>query len=432
MSSVSYFRALTAIVLAPLGLAATAQSSAVDRITFKFGGSVQSEVAHTTESPTHWSKIKFRTDLFATGKLGDQVKFRVSGSASTDFASRVEKDVYPRSLDKDQRFDGQLREAYIDVAAENLSFRIGRQYINWGEAVGVFVADVVNARDLREFILPDFDQIRIGQWAMRTDWQGDDKQAELILIPVPSYDEIGLPGSEFYPQLPSVDGLSTRVRGVEKPKRSSGGNWGIRGGFLANGWDIATFHYSSRDSSVSFSREINNSELVVTPRFGSRIHQTGLTVSKDIDWAIVKFESVYTKGRDYTVLRASDADGLLKQNTVDWLLGLDFPVPDSEIRVNLQALQRGILDRDPDLLQKRNQNFASAQIVYPAGKFEMSLLGIHNLNENEWLLRTKVSYKLAKNTRAILGADFIEGPAFGVLGQYTKKDRVYATLKHSF
>jgi len=39
--------------------------------------------------------------------------------------------------------------------------RLGRQQIVWGEAIGTFVTDVVNPKDFREFVLPDFSELRI-------------------------------------------------------------------------------------------------------------------------------------------------------------------------------------------------------------------------------------------------------------------------------
>jgi hypothetical protein len=82
--------------------------------------------------------------------------------------------------------------------------------------VGLFFADVVSARDMREFILPEFDQMRIPQWAARAEYFADDYHAELLWIPVASYDNIGKPGAEFYPtsrsrrfQFPLSSGNST-------------------------------------------------------------------------------------------------------------------------------------------------------------------------------------------------------------------------------
>jgi hypothetical protein len=53
----------------------------------------------------------------------------------------------------------------------NWEFRLGRQHVVWGELVGAFVADVVSARDMREFILPEpeLQMLRIPQWAARAE-----------------------------------------------------------------------------------------------------------------------------------------------------------------------------------------------------------------------------------------------------------------------
>jgi len=56
------------------------------------------------------------------------------------------------------------------ISLRRLGFRLGRQHIVWGEMVGLFFADVVSAKDMRQFILPDFDMIRIPQWAARAEF----------------------------------------------------------------------------------------------------------------------------------------------------------------------------------------------------------------------------------------------------------------------
>ncbi len=65
--------------------------------------------------------------------------------------------------------------------------------------VGLFFADVVSAKDMREFVLPSFDIMRIPQWAMRAEYSKNDMHAEVVWIPVPTLDESGKPGADFYP-----------------------------------------------------------------------------------------------------------------------------------------------------------------------------------------------------------------------------------------
>ncbi len=66
-------------------------------------------------------------------------------------------DNYSEKVEEDQEADSDLRDAFMDISLGNWDFRLGKQQIVWGEAVGIFMADVVNAKDLREFILPDFE-----------------------------------------------------------------------------------------------------------------------------------------------------------------------------------------------------------------------------------------------------------------------------------
>jgi len=57
--------------------------------------------------------------------------------------------------------------------------------------VGLFFAEVVSTREVREFVPPEFDVMRIQQWAVRAEYYKDDFHAELLWIPVASYDNVG-------------------------------------------------------------------------------------------------------------------------------------------------------------------------------------------------------------------------------------------------
>ena len=385
--------------------------------------------------PERWSSLKAVLEVSATTKFGDDIRARVVGQLATNIAPQIEDNYYPAAVRKDQRFKATVREAFVEMPIGNVNARIGKQYINWGEAVGVFVADVVNARDLRHFLLQDFDQLRIGQWAARFDWQGDDKSAELVWIPVPTYDKIGAFGGDYYPVAYNLASDLFEVGRNKKPTSSlSNSNVGVRGGFLKNGWDVSAFYYRSMDREVLFASGLSTRipGPLFTPTFGSRISQLGTTSSKDLDFAILKTEAVYTHGKAFTTANPSTLGKVEKRNTVDWLIGLDIPIPDSEARVNVQAIQRFIVSNADGLVVPRTQSYASVQFVYPSGNWEASFLAIEGLNKTERLLRPKLTYKLTKNTRISMGGDFFSGNALGLLGQFEERDRVYVRLKHNF
>src|SRR5688572_23096788 len=118
-------------------------------------GFFQFEAARTFADPEHWSKLRSRADFGAQGRINERVAWRVGARVDYDAVFDV-TDFYPSAVRRDQQFEAVLRENYLDVTAGDLEFRLGRQHIVWGEVVGLFFADVVSARDLREFILPEF------------------------------------------------------------------------------------------------------------------------------------------------------------------------------------------------------------------------------------------------------------------------------------
>lgn len=395
-------------------------------------GFAQVEMAHTFGNPDHWSKLKGRLELGGTGKLGAGLKWKVSARADYDAVFDVTNH-YPSAVERDQRFEFALRETYLDIGAGDWDIRLGRQHVVWGEMVGLFFADVVSARDMREFILPEFNLLRIPQWAARAEYFKGDFHGELLWIPAPTYDESGKPGADFYPFQPQYAGYATRYRNEEKPsRRPSNGNYGVRAGWLVNGWDISGFYYRSTDAAPTFYRQVGLGEITYEARH-DRISQFGGTLAKDFGDVVLKTEAVYTKGRGLTVLRVADADGLARQNTLDWALGLDFALP-AETRLNLQLFQSLITSsRDPDLLQDKHENGYSILLNGKlAPRLEAEILWVASLNRNDWMLRPRLNWSFEKNWRLGVGVDVFHGPPLGYFGRYSEQDRLYSELRFSF
>jgi hypothetical protein len=398
-------------------------------------GFIQTEVARTIASPDHWSKMLTRAELGTTGRSGDSLKWKLSARLDYDAVYDL-YDRYPADVRRDQRLNFTLRENYVDFAAGNWDFRLGRQHVVWGEIVGIFVADVVSAKDLREFILPEFEILRIPQWAARAEYSLGPVHAELLWIPVPSYDKIGKPGAEFFPATPPPPpGVQTQFVGEARPKRNlSNTNYGGRVGTLIDGWDLSSFYYRSSDASPTFYRQVVAAPqpAVVFQARHDRIHQFGATVTKDFGAFVLKGEGVYTRGRKLNVLRLADDDGVVPQNSVDWVVGLDFtPTPRS--RFNVQFFQRATLDRDPDVIPQARENgytlFFSNKLT---DRVEAQVLWISSLNRTDWLLRPRVTWQFETNWRLAVGADVFHGPPLGLFGQFEKRDRVYGELRYSF
>jgi hypothetical protein len=395
-------------------------------------GFAQVEMARTIADPDHWSKLKGRLEFGGTGKIGEGLKWKVSARADYDAVFEV-TDHYLSTVARDQRFELSLRETYLDIGAGDWEFRLGRQHVVWGEMVGLFFADVVSARDMREFILPEFNLLRIPQWAARAEYFKGDFHGELLWIPAPTYDETGKPGAEFFPYQPQYAGYATHYRNENKPTRKpANGNYGLRAGWLANGWDISGFYYRSTDAAPTFQRQVGAGDITYEARH-DRISQFGGTLAKDFGNVVLKTEAVYTKGRSLTVLRLADADGLAPQSTLDWAAGLDFALP-GETRLNLQVFQSLITSsRDPDLLQDKRENGYSILLNGKlAPRLEGEVLWVASTNRNDWMLRPRVNWAFEKNWRLAVGVDVFHGPPLGYFGRYRAQDRLYSELRFSY
>jgi len=394
-------------------------------------GFSQLEFAETFASPAHASKLRLRSELANLGQLTSNIKWKLSARLDYDAIHDI-SNFYPLDVRRDQRFEFVLRENYVDVSAGDFDVRIGRQHIVWGEMVGLFFADVVSAKDMREFVLQDFDLLRIPQWAVRTEYSKEDFHADFVWIPFASVDKIGRPGAEFYPFVlpgnPPVNFLREDRSGLNPDN----GNYGVRLSQLISGWDLAAFYYHSRDATPTFHRVSQPGEPLTFQARHETIDQIGSTLTKDLGRAVLKGELVYTDGRRFNVARLAAPNGLVRQDTIDYALGMDFNLP-RDIRLNLQFFQRVFLNHDRDIFANKWESGGSIFLHGDLWRdIEAQVLLIHSFNRSEWMLRPRINWNLARNWRLAVGADIFDGPATGLFGRFANNDRVYTELRFSF
>jgi hypothetical protein len=404
---------------------------------FKLFGSYQLEGAYTTPSPAHGSKFKSLLEVGAAGAPAEGVRWKVSGRFWYDAIYDVTHFYSPRVAD-DARFFYDFRETYLDVSLGDFDIRAGRQQIVWGEVVGLFFADVVSARELREFLARDLDYIRIPQWALRLEWTKGDFHAEAIGIPYMTYDRIGVPGGDFYPSPPPPPPGSNQVILDERipPHTLANGSYGARVSFLGGGFDTSLFYYDSVDVSPAFSRTIVPGlapTFVYTPDH-SRIRQAGFTVAKDLGAVVLKTEAVYTSGKRLPVTNPDDADGLVAQNLVDAVLSAEYPFAGGA-RVNVQLFARGIFDRNPTLFAAPGFDpGASVDVSAKAfdDRLEAEILGVTSFKDQGWMTRFHVLWSFNKSLRLGIGADAFGGPETGYFGRFKQSKRYIGEFRLIF
>jgi hypothetical protein len=408
-----------------------------DSKAFSLGGFYDFLGAYTYSDPSHWSNAVNRFQLSAQGAVGDNFKWKIGGRVDADIVYGT-SDFYLSDVRNDQKFSTFWRETYVDFSAAGWDFRLGAQNIVWGEVVGLFFADVVSAKDLREFLLPSFDVIRAPQWAARAEYFKGDSHLELIWIPFQTFNNIGKPGSDFYPaRLPSpTSGADAAIfQTPDRPTQNLGNSaYGVRANTLVDGWDLAAFYYRSFSTEPTFYRYfglIPGQPVTFQPRY-DRIWQVGGTVSKDLDAFVLRGEVVYTDGRRYASTDPSAPEGVYQRNTVDWIASADFVLP-RDAKLNVQVFQRWY-DGGQNTLAVQAGDFGASALI--SGKItptiEPQLLWIQTFGGGGGLVRPRVNFNVARNTVLGVGVDIFTGPEDGFFGRYNNRDRVYTELRLDF
>ena len=350
--------------------------------------------------------------------------------------------------------DFELRELYLDGRIGRASFTLGKQQIVWGTADGLKVLDVVNPQSFREFILEDFDDSRIPQWAVNVEIPVKDVVVQLIWIPDQTYHELPEAGSLFaftspmiVPELPT--GVIVNTRSLNKPGRVfKDSDAGIRLSTFWHGWDLTLNYLYQYDNAPVFFRTITLPKIpplpllpgppppgfvlptipppVVTVAPGyERTHLIGGSFSNAFGDLTARGELAYATNRFVSTTDPMDKDGVVKTGEFSYVLGLDWSGI-SDTLVSAQLFQTYLTDNSPKLI--RDDLDSNATLLVRREFMNASLIAeltlIQSLDDGDGIFRSKVSYELRSNVTVSAGFDFFYGIHEGIFGQFNRNDRV--------
>lgn len=401
-----------------------------------FSGFWQNSLAYAYPEDGRFTKFKNILELQFNGRFTDKISWQASGRINYDPVFEFET-FYNDDVEDDQKLFGWVDETFIDIDAGNWEFRLGRQHIIWGEMVGLFFADVVSALDLREFVLPNFELLRIPQWSIRAEYYKDNFHADFIFIPLVTTNNIGEVGAEFFPfPITAIPGANVRFIDENEPDGDFGEDFGagLRASYYVDGWDFALFYYTAPDREAAF-RRTTTPGLIPTVTFRAeheRIHQLGSTVAKDFGDFVLKSEVIFTKNRLLSVADPTDLDGLTETDELRYVFGANWAL--GEHNLNAQFFQtwftEPVTSMFVDELETGITLRAATTALHP--NVEPEVILIRSLNRNEWMLQMKVDWDVQPNWQLTFGADLFEGEPTNFFGRYDNNDRVYYELRYDF
>lgn len=320
------------------------------------------------------------------------------------------------NYNKDNSLDTGLREAYLDIYLDQADFRIGLQQVTWGKSDGVFITDVVSPKNLQEFLLPDFEEIRIGVNALKTDYYMRNSTIELIWVP--TFTANIMPGADSIWNVNNLD-FSDSEDSVEIQLENSEffGRYSLMTSFV----DIelmGAYMWDDEPTITSMAPfELEHNRLVMG----------GGSFSSVIGGFIFRGEGAFYSGKHYQALPSDP----IEKNYVHYLIGLDYKR--SGWNFSTQYIQEIILDYDDQILRDQFYNTLTFLVNkdFLRETLRLELFTYVELNDLNALMRPKIIYDISDGLSLLLGANIFLGEE-GTFGQFHDNNMIYTKLKFSY
>jgi hypothetical protein len=328
----------------------------------------------------------------------------------------------------------ELREAYLQYAAENWDFRIGRQLIIWGKADGVEITDVISPKDYTEFLAQDYDDIRMPVDALKLRYLRDQMTVEFVWVPV--FQSAVLPVGDspwaFGSDIPEDIEISYKDPVVPE-KKLMNSEVGGRILFYLPGVDLAFSALYTWDRAPVMNQTVKDEAgikyLTIQPEH-HRLTFAGFGFSVPYRSLVFRGESAFFNGKRFEPEDPSDS--LFERNSLNSLVGVDW-YPGGEWTLSSQFAHYFIPDYDERISQDEHQMLATFSVSKNLlrNTLVLSTSGYVGINESEVFNRSSVDYELTDGLHLEAGVDVFAGDE-GVFGQYEDNTEVWIKAKYSF
>ena len=337
--------------------------------------------------------------------------------------------------------DFRLREIYLDLYFNSIDLRIGKQQVVWGKADGVFITDIVSPLNLTEFLLPDFDEIRIGVYSVKFDYYFGNSTIEAIWKPIYAGNELPPQGSIWFkpPEFPapptfdySKEKVDVNIKNSEMYLKyslsSSAIDFDVMGAYV---WDqTASMHVEKEFGLDSLGNPVLTG-LLITPEH-HRLYVAGGSFTSTIKSFVLRGEAAYYNGKYFQTADPLAEGALTQKNYLHYVLGLDYGV--GNLKLSTQFIQKYIMDYDDFIDEDEFQNTMTFLARYDAMRetLHLELFSYVGLNYGDALIRPKVTYDLFDGFSILLGSNIFVGDERGMFGRYGDNSMIYTKIKYNF
>ncbi len=345
------------------------------------------------------------------------------------------------SYDNDS-IDFRLREIYLDLYFNSVDIRIGKQQVVWGKADGVFITDIVSPLNLTEFLLPDFDEIRVGVYAAKFDYYFGSSTIEAIWKPVYAGNELPPPGSIWhitpdFPAPPTFDYSKEKINAnidnsevyLKYSLSSSAIDFDLMGAYV---WDQnSSMHVEKQFSIDPGTGQPVLTGLLITPEH-HRLGVFGGSFTSTVKSFVLRGEAAYYTGKYFQTADPAATDALSQNNYLHYVFGVDYTKGD--LTLSSQFIQKIIFDYNDFIDEDQYGNTMTFLARYEALRqtLHLEFFSYVGLNYGDALIRPKVTYDFSDAFSILLGSNIFVGDSRGMFGRYGDNSMLYFKVKYNF
>ncbi|MCF7821841.1 MAG: hypothetical protein K9M17_05285 [Mariprofundaceae bacterium] len=415
-------------------------SSEASAFEWTLHGAVKNETAYFVSGEKRFDKVQNSLDLKPEAVLSDRLEFRgrllTWYDAAMDIEATNTTDLTP-SIKKHYRTYARAKEAYFLYAGDAFDLRLGQQQIVWGKTDGLRMLDIINPLDLREFILDDFLNSRIGLVAARLNYYtylGDSEhEFEFIVIPDTKVVEPAPAGSRWGFARPALPAAVTPVFQSGSKPGWAAENTGYGAAWRSNlsGWDLSLNWFYGWKGTPNIEKNQVGTVMYLKPVY-SQMHTAGGSFSNAFGPWVVRGEVATNLNEALDTSGVTVATSITKQTTFNGAIGVDYTA--NNWTVNPQLFLRHIHGWSRDILEDQNSGFVSLRVAtdYMNEKLKPEVIGLYSWSDRSWMLRPKASYEFSDHIKATAGVDLFGGRSSAFFGQFADNDRIYTEIEYSF
>lgn len=330
----------------------------------------------------------------------------------------------------------KIRQSYMDIFLDSVDIRIGKQQIVWGKADGVFITDVISPKDLGEYLLPDFEEIRLGIQALKIDYFIGDSTIEFVWVP--SFTPTQSPASDSIWYTAPVFTVTPTFDYSKKTVASNLDNseafFKISAVTSMIDFEIMTGYMWDDDPTLHVSKAIDPTTkklaITVTPEH-HRLTLGGGSFSTTLGGIVVSGEAAYYRGKYFRSEDTTLVDGVVEKDYIHYMLGVNYTIGD--VKTSLQFIEQRIQDYHEEMVNDQNEDTVTLLLScdFLRETLHLELFSYFDINNSGSLIRPKVSYNVIDGFLVLAGFNIFNGEK-GKFGQYDENDMIYSKIKYSF